>query len=60
MNINMEPNARTGGMAPVMNYDNKEKLRTSFDDLQKMMAGEDVEDSGYLLDELRDSAAAHT
>ena len=60
MNVNMEPNPRTGGMAPSMNYDSKEKMRTSFDDLQKMMDGEDVEDSGYLLDELRDSAAAHT
>ena len=60
MNVNMEPNPRTGGMAPSMNYENKEKMRTSFDDLKKMMDGEDVEDAGYLLDELRDSAAAHT
>ena len=60
MNINIEPNPRTGGMAPTMNYANKEQLRTSFDELQNMMQGEDDDDPEYLLDELRDSAAAHS
>ena len=59
MSVDMQPNARTGGMAPAMSYQNKEQLRNSFSDLQKMMDGEDVDDPEYLLDELRDSAEAH-